>query len=182
MYSSNVSVTNGYLNLEASGAAGASGGIISSDPDDGQPGHTGYQYTYGFVEARIYLPASGTEVANWPAFWAVGQNWPVDGEMDVMEGLGGSACYHFHYGTSPSDKNGPGNCVSGNYTGWHTFGANWQPGVVTYYYDGVDVGQITTGITTEPMFLILENSTGTYGLLPVTTPSDMLVSYVRVWQ
>jgi hypothetical protein len=177
MLSSNVIVSGGYLNLDASGAEGASGSIISTNPDDYQTGHTGFQYTYGFAEAKIDLPASGSKIANWPAFWADGQDWPTDGEMDIMEGLGGSACYHFH------DTSGaPGACVSGNYTGWHTFGANWQPGSVTYYYDGVEVGQITTGITSEPMFLMLENSTGSYGNLPVTTPSDMKVAYVRVWQ
>jgi hypothetical protein len=180
MYSSNVSISGGYLNLEASGSEGSSGGLITTDPDDGQSGHTGYQFTYGYVESRIYIPASGSQVANWPAFWTVGQTWPEDGELDVMEGLGGSACYHFHYGSGNGSQQG--GCASGNYTGWHTFGAEWEAGIVTYYYDGVKVGQVSSDITTEPMFIILENSTGSYGLLPVTTPSDMLASYVRVWQ
>jgi hypothetical protein len=179
MYSSNVSVANGYLNLKASGAEGASGSIIDTDPYDGVSGHTGYQFTYGFMEARIDFPASGTQIANWPSFWAVGQDWPEDGEIDVVEGLSGTACYHFHYG---ANNTAPGNCVSGNYTGWHTFGADWQPGSITFYYDGIDVGSITSGITSQPLFLLAENSTGSYGLLPVTTPADMLMSYVRVWQ
>jgi hypothetical protein len=179
MYASNVTVSGGYLNLKASGAEGVSGSIIDTDPDDGVSGHTGYQFVYGFMEARIDFPASGTEIANWPSFWAVGQDWPEDGEIDVVEGLSGTACYHFHYG---SNNTAPGNCVNGNYTGWHTFGADWQPSGITYYYDGVDEGTITSGITSQPLFLLAENSTGSYGLLPVTTPADMLMSYVRVWQ
>jgi hypothetical protein len=179
MYSSNVSIANGYLNLDASGGEGSSGGLISSNPSDGS-GHKGFEYTYGFMEVSAYIPASGSKVANWPAIWAVGADWPEDGELDVMEGLSGSACYHFHYGSGSGSQ--VGGCASGTYTGWHTFAANWQPGSVTYYYDGVEVGQDTGSyITTEPMYIILENSTGSYGLIPVTTPTDMQVAYVRVW-
>ncbi|GAA2148349.1 hypothetical protein GCM10009760_40230 [Kitasatospora kazusensis] len=133
------------------------------------------QFTYGAFEARIYLPASGSQIANWPAFWTDGQNWPADGEMDVMEGLGGSACYHYH---SPSG--GPGNCAPGNYSGWHTYGADWEPGSVTYYYDGVKVGQITSGVSSSPQYLILNNAV--YGDNLTVAPADMQVDYVRVWQ
>ncbi|MFJ8624916.1 family 16 glycosylhydrolase [Kitasatospora sp. NPDC093550] len=133
------------------------------------------QFAYGAFEARIYVPASGTQVANWPAFWADGQNWPTDGELDVMEGLGGDACYHFH-----SDAGGPGGCAHGDFSGWHTYGAEWAPGSVTYYYDGVKVGQITTGITSAPMYLILDNAIDSK--YPAVAPADMQVDYVRVWQ
>jgi hypothetical protein len=136
------------------------------------------QFTYGAFEARIYTPGSGSQIANWPAFWTDGQNWPTDGEMDVMEGLsGGKACYHFH-----SDAGGPGGCASGDFTGWHTYGAEWKPGAVTYYYDGKQVGQITTGITSQPMYLILNNAVSDQHGGPIMTPADMMVDYVRVWQ
>jgi beta-glucanase (GH16 family) len=135
------------------------------------------QFTYGAFEARIYSPASGTQIANWPAFWTDGQNWPADGEMDVMEGLSGQACYHFH-----SSAGGPGGCASGNFTGWHTYGAEWKAGSVTYYYDGKQVGQITTGITSQPMYLILNNGVSDQHGGPRLTPADMMVDYVRVWQ
>ncbi|GAA1269221.1 hypothetical protein GCM10009665_67190 [Kitasatospora nipponensis] len=134
------------------------------------------QFTYGAFESRIYLPASGGKVANWPAFWTDGQSWPNDGEMDVMEGLSGNACYHFH---SPSG--GPGGCAPGDFTGWHTYGAQWQPGSVTYYYDGKAVGTISTGITSAPQYLILNNAVGGSGGASVA-PADMQVDYVRVWQ
>jgi beta-glucanase (GH16 family) len=70
--------------------------------------------------------------------------------------LGGAAAYHFH---------SPG-C---------------QSGVVTYYYDGNEVGQITTGITSSPMYLILNYAVAGQGGA-VVTPSTMQVDYVRVWQ
>ena len=55
-----------------------------------------FQFTYGFMQARIWLPGHAGQIVNWPAFWADGQNWPKDGEIDVLEGLGGKACWHFH--------------------------------------------------------------------------------------
>ena len=79
------------------------------------------------------------------------RNWPTDGENDVLEGLGGQACAHFHNPTS-----GPGACASGDFAGgWHTFAADWEPGSITYYYDETEFWQDTSGITSAPMYLIL---------------------------
>ena len=134
-----------------------------------------FQYAYGYVEFHVYLPAAGPgQIANWPATWSDGQSWPADGENDTMEGLGGPACFHFH---SPSG--GPGSCARGDYSGWHTFASNWQAGVVTYFYDGVQVGQITTGITSASEYLILNYTLN--ASIVGAVPNEMLVDYVRVW-
>ena len=139
-----------------------------------------FSFTYGFVEARVWLPAMAGdpgEVANWPAVWADGQNWPEDGEIDIVEGLGGEVCAHFH---GPADPDGVRvGCPKGNYAGgWHTFAADWEPGIVTYYYDGADIGNVTSGITSAPMFLILS-----YGAAALAqAPHTMRVDYLRVWQ
>jgi len=152
------------------------GALVSSNPQDGVAGHTGFQQTYGYFEATIYLPpAPDGSVANWPAWWMDGQSWPQDGEIDIVEGLGGQACFHFHFAA----KGAPGGCV-GKYSGWHTFGVDWEPSAITWYYDGAQVGQVTSNITSSPMYLILNNSQGTYGGATVV-PSDMQVSDVRVW-
>ncbi|MBV9194405.1 MAG: glycoside hydrolase family 16 protein [Solirubrobacterales bacterium] len=140
-----------------------------------------FQFTYGFLEARMYLPGNGTGgIANWPAFWADGQEWPVTGENDVMEGLGGPVSWHFHWGTAAHPQQ-VGRGPAGNYSGWHTFAADWEPGAITYYYDGVNVGRVTANVTSAPMYLILDyaltNRRGT-----VRVPSTMSVDYVRVWQ
>jgi beta-glucanase (GH16 family) len=95
--------------------------------------------------------------------------------MDVLEGLSGSACYHFH-----SSSGGPGGCA-GVLTGWHVFGALWQKGSVTYYYDGRQVGRITTGITGSPMYLILNHAVGGCCAGPKLVPTTVYVDYVHVY-
>ena len=150
------------------------GALIDSDPHDGRSGG-GFQYTYGVAEARIFIPANGNQIAGWPAFWGDGQTWPNDGEDDVMEGLAGEACFHFH-----DPLGGPGSCDTTLTPGWHTFASDWQPGSVTYYYDGSKVGSITTGITNSPMYLILSNGDAV-GATNMKADS-MKVQYVRVWQ
>jgi beta-glucanase (GH16 family) len=130
-----------------------------------------------FVEARIYLPAAPDgQIADWPQFWVDGQHWPEDGELDVLEGLAGQACYHFHDTTTPD---APGGCA-GRLTGWHTFGAEWTPQRATYYYDGAEVGSIASDITDLPMYLIIDNAVSGYGG-PHQFPDTMVIQYVRVW-
>jgi hypothetical protein len=51
---------------------------------------------------------------------------------------------------------------------------------VTYYYDGADVGSITTGITGSPIYVIVNNAIQN-SQMPVV-PADVQVDYVRVWQ
>jgi beta-glucanase (GH16 family) len=137
-----------------------------------------FEFTYGFMEARIWLPGQGQQITNWPAFWADGQDWPQDGEIDVVEGLAGQACWHFE-----NPDGNPGGCAPGTFTnGWHTYGADWEPGSITYYYDGRVVGRVTSGVTSAPMFLILNYATADQQGGPVRVPAAMRVEYVRVWQ
>ena len=139
-----------------------------------------FSFTHGFIEARVWLPAAAGnpgEVANWPGVWTDGHSWPEDGEIDIAEGLHGEMCAHFH---GPADPSGVRvGCPAGTYAGgWHTFAADWEPGSVTYYYDGADIGSVTSGITSAPMFLILSYMAGK----PYQAPDTMRVDYMRVWQ
>ncbi|MFY9934628.1 MAG: glycoside hydrolase family 16 protein [Streptosporangiaceae bacterium] len=146
-----------------------------------------FSFTYGLVEARVWLPAASGkpgEVANWPAVWADGKTWPTDGEIDIAEAIGGRLCGHLHNAASPQGIGAGGGtgCPAGSYTGgWHTFAVNWEPGNITFYYDGRDVGSVTSGVTSAPMFLILDYATGGAGG-PAQAPATMKVDYVRVWQ
>ncbi len=141
-----------------------------------------FTFTYGHAEARVWLQGTSGGIANWPAFWLDGTGtWPLTGELDVMEGLSGHACYHFH-----SVLGGPGGCAYGGLggAGWHVYAADWSPGRVTYSYDGIVVGSITSGITSSPMFLILNLAVGGWGMPTSASsyPARMLVDYVRVWR
>jgi len=127
----------------------------------------------GAYEARVYLPGSSGDLYNWPAAWTDGQNWPADGEIDAMEGLGNpdTPCFHVH-----TSAGGPGGCPSGDYTGWHTYGFQWSGTTVTFYYDGKNVGSEPYSTGNQPQYLIFDNtSTGS------PTPDVMQVDYVRVW-
>lgn len=176
----NMTVSGGTLVLSLTRQAESCGGtdrpyssgMVNSDGK--------FEFTYGFIEARIWMPGQGQRISNWPAFWADGQNWPKDGEIDIMEGLVGQACWHFF---SAHSSDNPGGCVPGSFTaGWHTFGADWAPGTITYYYDGRVVGRVTSGVTSAPMFLILNYAISNRHRGPVQVPATMRVDYVRVWQ
>ena len=138
-----------------------------------------YSFTYGVLAARVWAPGRGSSIADWPAFWADGQQWPKDGEIDVLEGSHGSACWHFHY-----PRGAPGGCttVDGAAAGWHTYAADWEPRAITYYYDGRRVGRVTTGVTSKPMYLIVNLAVSSTESPPAIAPATLRVAWVRVWQ
>ncbi len=136
-----------------------------------------FTFRYGYMEARLWTPPGSGPIQNWPAFWANGTGQhPLTGEIDVVEGLAGRACWHFHY------KSGePGGCVNkSNVAGWHTYAAEWRQGVVTYFYDGEQVGRVTQGVTSTPMYVVLNLGVSSTVSGPVTLPAEMLVDYVKV--
>jgi beta-glucanase (GH16 family) len=97
-----------------------------------------------------------------------------------MEVLGGAnpLCWHFHY-----TGGAPGGCASvSSPTGWHTFGADWEPTSITYYYDGVRVGRVSKGVTSSPMYLIVNLAISTTVGGPLAVPAKVDVDWVHVWQ
>lgn len=179
-----VAVSGGALQLMATVESHSCGGV-SRPYTSGMINSSGKkEFTYGYFEARLWLDESGGKIANWPAWWTDGHNWPTTGEMDVMEGLSGNAKANWH---GPIDGGAGHTFGSGGVmTGWHTFAALWEPGKVTAFYDGRQVGSYSSSsnITSAPQFLILGNQIGPenrYGG-PVKVPSTIQVDYVRVWQ
>jgi Glycosyl hydrolases family 16 len=178
-----ISVSGGYLNLLLTNTSSKSGyaytgACVTSNPNGGAG--VGFQFTYGSVEWRAYIPAtaSGTAAANWPALWMDGQSWPTDGEFDCVEALGGSVEWHI-----PTDGNPGGSGPAEPYTGWHQFGVKWVNNNVSFYYDAILVGgPITRTRTSQPMYLIMNNTTGTNSQTYVPAAGvTFLVDWVYVW-
>ena len=178
-YSSNqVSVSGGdlYLNAIQTTSTGPyngqtynyQSGVITSNQD----------FTYGYYEARIYLPPSSSgNIANWPAWWLIGPS-ASDGEIDIMEGLNGQATSTYH---QTAGVGGDSQAASGNYTGWHVYGVLWTPGELQYYYDGQLQHTVTYQVTSSPLEMVLNYAVGGVGG-PITAPASMEVDYVHVYQ
>jgi hypothetical protein len=174
--SRNISVSGGALHLRLTDAEATCTG--AARPYSGAHVNTmgKFSFSYGAVEYRAFVPSTGGEIANWPALWDTGESWPRDGETDTMEGLSGSVCSYWH--SSGSDE---GHCPSGDLGGgWHTFGHEWEPGRITWYYDGEPVHTQTSDVVGSPHYLVMQNTQGSFGG-PTLVPADLRVDHVRVW-
>ena len=117
-----------------------------------KPDEALFNTTYGYVEARISLPETK---GAWPAFWMLPEsttiygNWPVSGEIDIMEtvgaGVGGKqACGTLHWGAPEHVYKGSGYVdLSSNFSYFHTYAIDWEPGKITWYYDGQEINNLT---------------------------------------
>jgi beta-glucanase (GH16 family) len=63
--------------------------------------------------------------------------------------------------------------------GWHTFGVDWSPGRLVFYYDGVPVGVQTEGVTDTPHYVVAGLAISGSA---VAVPQTMQLDYVRVWK
>lgn len=124
------------------------------------------------ISEQINLPCNvGGQIENWPAFWLVTTgSWPAGGEVDVMEGLHGYAAWHYHYLNSSGVSSQVGGAVSGfSGCGTHTYQVNWTTSAITFYYDGTQVGQVTSAeigvpLASGPMYVINDYAASpTYG-------------------
>jgi beta-glucanase (GH16 family) len=190
--SSNVRTRKGGVNLVVSHIASDckdrtrmkklayTGAVLSTNPKDGRKSG-GFQYRYGVIQVKVYLPGvNKTRVANWPAVATFGQVWPKDGEDDVVENLKGRVCSHFH---SPGYAPGGdlGRCDGTFKPGWHVVSANWEPHSVAWYYDGKLLKRVTKGVTSQKQYITLVN-TVSLKALKLGRSDAMRVAYVRVWQ
>jgi len=178
-YATNVTL-DGHLNLRLRNAT--NGACLSSYAYGGAK--RGFQFTYGYAEAKITIPKNGAVIAHWPAWWLDGLSWPKDGEIDIMEGLNGNAAWHYHYDAGGGlDSHPIGGSVNMS-PGTHVYAVNWYQGHLDFYYDGKLVASATNAslsggalISSSPMYLILDYDAGSGPL-----PSTMVVDYVRVFQ
>lgn len=187
--SDNVSVSGGVLSLALTDVSITApnghtypytASLMSSQPNGS---NTGFMWgPYGVYEARVYMPGGGSEgngLANWPAVWAV--TTPTEdtaghyNEYDVFEALGGYAAWHFHNNSGTVGAN-----VDSIEPGYHVVSVNWEPGTLTFYYDGTEVGSADSGVLGNAVYLVLNHSVATSQTAVFGSP--FLVDYVRIWQ
>lgn len=99
-------------------------------------------WTYGRLEFRAKLP-SGTGL--WPAIWMLPDDttldWPISGEIDIMEYMGSdtdTVLGTLHYGNPWVYNTGYYNLADGASFAddFHTFAVEWLPGEMRWYVDG----------------------------------------------
>ncbi len=159
-------------------------GMVMTGGRSGQV-NPGFTFTYGYAEARIWVPAGK---GLWPAFWTLPLSYSWPPEIDVMEILGDTTTqYHMNYhyvgGNAGSTWTGPDFAA-----GWHVIGLDWSSTALVWYVDGVERWRFTDAahITNEAHYLLLNLAVG--GDWPGSPdgntpfPSYYDVDYVRVWQ
>jgi beta-glucanase (GH16 family) len=153
-----------------------------------------FSQTYGYFEMRAQLPAGrGT----WPCFWLLPKDgsWPP--EIDALEGINGNGYdYTTVHSTVSGDvklasnhyKSGAGTAEPGMTTGFHTYGVDWEPNTITFYFDRKEVYQTATpaDLKGKPMYMIASLAIGGYWpgnpSASESWPQRMQIDYLRAYQ
>ncbi|HVA13796.1 MAG TPA: type I secretion C-terminal target domain-containing protein [Stellaceae bacterium] len=184
------SVSNGVLTLTAAPASAAIQSLIGGyQYTSGQINtYHSFSQTYGYFEMNAELPAGQ---GLWPAFWLLPESgaWPP--EIDAMEVLGNNTSelyttVHSTSGTGAEVNDGVGTIVANMSTGFHSYGVDWQPDFITWYFDGIAVFQAATpSDLNQPMYMIANLAVGGYwpGDVNGTTPlpAQMEINYIRAY-
>lgn len=173
--------TPGYLWENAIGQPYLSGAMTT---------YNKFNMKYGYVEMRAKLPKGR---GLWSAFWLLHHHDDRQRpEIDVVEYIGHQPdllyqTYHWVDGWSarrtPSyEAFGPDYSQD-----FHTYAVKWEPGVITWYVDGVARNQVVDGnVSSEEMYLLVNLAVG--GWWPgdpdgsTQFPATMAVDYIRAYQ
>lgn len=184
-YAPNALVVNhGILSIKAENTPtqgmAYSSGVITS--------FKSFQFTYGYVEARIRIP-SGQGL--WPALWLLDVEGSAD-EIDIVEFLGHQpdvAYMTLHY---PDQGGNNQETKDGHYHGpdfsaeYHIVSVDWNPSAIIWYIDGVERYRHTHDIPDAPMYLLANLAVGGDwpGSPDDTThfPASYNIDYIRVFQ
>jgi len=159
----------------------------------------------GRFEMRAKLPLQpGRSKGLWPAFWMRPASGSGDGELDILEAVGtgdagdpeaGTVHHTLWYdgkGTYPKQSTVVP-VAGGTADGFHTYAAEWDPGVIRFYVDGKltfernrDSAPWIDEAFAGRFYLRLNLAVG--GTFPgspnsaTALPADMVVDWVRVYQ
>jgi beta-glucanase (GH16 family) len=155
---------------------------------------TWQEWSHGRFEVRAKVP-NGTGF--WPAIWLLPRNasWPAGGEIDIMEARGDlpwriSSAVHWGWDVASHQYVSQAYESGANFqAGYHIYAAEWEPGTVRFYVDGVQhmtVYEPAVGIPWTPKSIVLNLAVGgNYSGNPDWTtpfPAWFDIDYVRVWQ
>ena len=176
-------------------------GALSTHNSDGT---SKYQFLYGYTEARIKVSGSEGALSSFYLF----HRYPGVGidrqapEIDILEYLGENPfgdedafqTYHYEDPATGAKRSSPTMSYA-NPTGesfaddFHTFGVLWEPSLIIWYLDGVEIKRLTgPQVGRQPMNIINYLVAGS-GWAPTPDASDpdvfpmvMEVDYIRVMQ
>lgn len=155
-------------------------------------------WTHGFFDIRARLPCG---VGTWPAIWMLGSKgqWPVDGEIDIMEHVGkkpGEILGSIYTGAQNWPMNTPNSratMVTDACSVFHNYQLLWTPTRLLIAVDGRPYNQLRNSGAGDyrqwpfasPQYLLLNLAIG--GDLggevdQHSLPQQMEVDYVRVFQ
>lgn len=181
------SISNGILTIHAAPAADIIKPTIGGQDYTSGVLSTYHEFsqTYGYFEMRAQLPAGN---GLWPAFWLL----PADGtwppEIDVMEQLGRDPTTIYtsiHTSASGASQTGA-ESVGNTSLSFHTYGVDWEPDTITWYFDGQKIYQTATPADADaPMYMIANLAVGGHwpGNPDSSTPfpADMKIDYLRAY-
>jgi beta-glucanase (GH16 family) len=176
--------TNGVLTITAAPGANPLGlpynsGIITTEKS--------FNFEYGLVEVSAKLPAGD---GLWPAIWLLPSSlgWPP--EIDIMEMLGSNP--NLIYASTHSGSSNISSTLQA-YVGdttqaFHTYGLDWEPDHITWYFDGNAIRTVATPADMhQPMYLLINLAVGGNGSWPgpptsaAEFPAQMSIGYVRIY-
>jgi beta-glucanase (GH16 family) len=159
------------------------------------------QFLYGTVEVRAKFTGVNTHPTIWmlsaPArqtawlqnpnvtngLFQNNENWV--NEIDIAEGTPlaeGNTTTLRQNVFSPSGGQVLTTTVTDYSANFHVYKMTWTPSAITWFVDGVQTNQTTTGIPTGPMYLLIDIETDIYGAGAPSAgnfPQQMLIDYVK---
>lgn len=121
----------------------------------------------------------------YPGYKSANILWPTTdhtrNEIDFPEGAWNSTfCAHVHNGAGTAQQSF---CLNDYWTnGWHTTEIDWEPNVVTFYLDGVKIGQVTGSWVPEiPMSWIIQNESSLGAGAPKNSSAQINIDYMAVY-
>ncbi len=168
-------------------ATSVSGGILTINGDaNGATGGMAWRLgntQYGRWEARVKSPVADPTYHAVMLLWPDAENWPVGGEVDVMETSDETrqkADFFLHYGKEDHQLHGEKVIDA---TQWHNWAVEWTPTRISGYVDGVAWFSTTRtdALPPGPMHLALQLDWFPGSGSAAVQQSEMQVDWVRYY-